>query len=365
VIVENRPGADGVLAAQATSSARPDGYTLLMGTNTAMVAAPTMRPTPPYDPFKAFTPISSAGQFSMFLVVPSSLPAKSVGELLALVAAKPGALNSASSNSASELAMLQLLGERKVVNARYKGDMQAMTDLLGGQIHMMFTTGTLAPGFVKEGRIRALVALLPQRSALLPDVPTGGELGLGKLTITPWAGFFGPPGLPQAITDRLSLELQNTLERPDVREQLVPAGLRGLRHEPGEVRRVLPCAVRRLRRDGAGAQREVRIAAASRRQKAASGKVPVPTPAAALSAMCSARLVPGIVQVTAGWLSTNFSSTCAQLVQPISPAQAGSGLSRRRRSRPPPPKGMLTITATPRSAASGSRRCSASRASSE
>ena len=111
VIVENRPGADGVLAAQATSSARPDGYTLLMGTNTAMVAAPTLRPTPPYDPFKAFTPISSAGQFSMFLVVPSSLPAKSVSELLAMVAAKPGTYNSASSNSASELAMLSTLSE--------------------------------------------------------------------------------------------------------------------------------------------------------------------------------------------------------------------------------------------------------------
>jgi tripartite-type tricarboxylate transporter receptor subunit TctC len=234
VIVENRPGADGVLAAQTTSSARPDGYTLLMGTNTAMVAAPTLRPTSPYDPFKAFTPISSAGQFSMFLVVPASLPAKSVNELLALVAAKPGAYNSASSNSASELAMLQLLGERKVVNARYKGDMQAMTDLLGGQIHMMFTTGTLAPGFVKEGRIRALVTLLPQRSGLLPDVPTGGELGLGKLTITPWAGFFGPPGLPQAITERLSQELQNTLKRPEVHAQLVQQGFEGYGMSPAK-----------------------------------------------------------------------------------------------------------------------------------
>jgi tripartite-type tricarboxylate transporter receptor subunit TctC len=232
VVVENRPGADGVLAAQATSSARPDGYTLLMGTNTAMVAAPTMRPTPPYDPFKAFTPLSSAGQFSMFLVVPASLPVKNVGELLALVASKPGALNSASSNSASELAMLQLLGERKVVNARYKGDMQAMTDLLGGQVHMMFTTGTLAPGFVKEGRIRALVALLPQRSTLLPDVPTGAELGLGKLTITPWAGFFGPPGLPAAIAQQLSQELRNTLERPDVREQLRLQGFEGYGMSP-------------------------------------------------------------------------------------------------------------------------------------
>lgn len=228
VIVDNRPGADGVLAAQATSSAKPDGYTLLMGTNTAMVAAPTLRPTPPYDPFKAFTPISSAGQFSMFLVVPASLPVKNLNELLALVAAKPGEYNSASSNSASELAMLQLLGEqRKVVNARYKGDMQAMTDLLGGQIHMMFTTGTLAPGFVKEGRIRALTTLLPQRSALLSDVPTGAELGLGKLTITPWAGFFGPPRLPQAITDKLSRELQNTLKRPEVHAQLVQQGFEG------------------------------------------------------------------------------------------------------------------------------------------
>jgi tripartite-type tricarboxylate transporter receptor subunit TctC len=234
VIVDNRPGADGVLAAQAVSSAKPDGYTLLMGTNTAMVAAPTLRPTPPYDPFKAFTPISSAGQFSMFLVVPSGLPVRSVSELLALVAARPGEFNSASSNSASELAMLQLLGERKVINARYKGDMQAMTDLLGGQIQMMFTTGTLAPAYVKEGRIRGLVTLLPQRSALLPEVPTADELGLGKLTITPWAGFFGPPGLPPALTERLSLELQNTLMRPEVREQLAQQGFEGYGMSPAK-----------------------------------------------------------------------------------------------------------------------------------
>lgn len=233
VIVDNRPGADGILSAQAVASAPPDGYTLLIGTNTAMVAAPTLRPNPPYDPFKAFTPISSAGQFSMFLVVPSGFPAKSVDELLAAVAAKPGGYNSASSNSASELAMLQLLGQqRKVVNARYKGDMQAMTDLLGGQIHMMFTTGTLAPAFVKEGRIRALLTLQPQRSPLLPEVPTAAELGLGKLTITPWAGFFGPPGLPAAITERLSTELQKTLARPEVREQLVQQGFEGYGMSP-------------------------------------------------------------------------------------------------------------------------------------
>lgn len=228
VVVDNRPGADGTLSALAVASAPADGYTLLMGTNTAMVAAPTLRRATSYDPFKAFTPISSAGQFSVFLVVPNSLPARNVTELLALVAAAPGSYNSASSNSASELAMLQLLGsERKVVNVRYKGDVPALTDMVGGQIQMMFVTGTQAPAFVKDGRVRALLTLQPQRSALLPDVPTAAELGLGKLTITPWAGFFGPAGLPQAITDRLSTELQSTLQRQDVRDQLVLQGFEG------------------------------------------------------------------------------------------------------------------------------------------
>jgi tripartite-type tricarboxylate transporter receptor subunit TctC len=122
--------------------------------------------------------------------------------------------------------MLQLLGTKgaKVVNARYKGDVQAMTDLIGGQIQMMFSTGTLTPGFAKDGKIRALLTLLPQRSPLLPDVPTAAELGIGKLTITPWAGFFGPAGMPTDLVDKLSSELRASLARPDVRDQLVGQG---------------------------------------------------------------------------------------------------------------------------------------------
>lgn len=234
VIVENKPGADGILSAQAVQSAPPDGYTLLMGTNTAMVAVPALRPNPPYDPFKAFTPISSAGEFSMFLVVPASMAAKNVAEFLDHVSANPDKLNSASSNSASELAMLQLLAGRKVVNARYKGDVPAMTDLVGGQIHMIFTTGTTAPTFVKDGRAKALLTLLPQRSPLLPDVPTAAELGLGRLTITPWAGFFGPAGLPPEITAKLSTELRAALARPDVRDQLVQQGFSSYGMAPAE-----------------------------------------------------------------------------------------------------------------------------------
>ncbi len=226
VVVENKPGGDGIIASNELIKATPDGYTIMMGTNTATVAVPATRNPPPYDPFKAFTPISSAGEFSMFLAVSPTLPSGSLKEFLDHVAANPGKYNSGSSNSAAELAMLQLLGSRntKAVNARYRGDVQAMQDLIGGQIHMMFSTGTLTPGFVKDGKIKSLVTLLPQRSPLLPEVPTAAEMGIGKLTITPWAGFFGPANMPAEVVEKLSLELRNALARPDVRDQLVNQG---------------------------------------------------------------------------------------------------------------------------------------------
>lgn len=237
VIVENRPGADSTIAANTVAKADPDGYTFVLGTNSAMVAMPSRTDTVvTYDPFKDFTPISSAGQFSMFLIVNPQLPVKTVDELLAYAKANPGKLNSASSNSASELAMVQLLakGGAKAVNVRYKGDVPALTDLMSNQINLLFTTGTSAPNLVKDGRARALFTLQPERSPLLPEVPTAAEVGVDQITILPWAGFFGPAGMPADVTATLSAALQKTLANPEVRRQLTEQGFEGYGMSPEE-----------------------------------------------------------------------------------------------------------------------------------
>ena len=236
VLVDNRPGADATIATAAVARAAPDGYTLLMGTNTAMIAMPTQRSDLPYDPFKDFTLISSAGQFSKFLVVSNKLPVQNVNELLDYAKAHPGKLNSAYSNSAAQLAMVQLLAtnQSKALSVPYKGDAPALIDVMGGNIDMIFTTGGWAAPLVKQGKVRALMTLQPQRSSLLPDVPTAAELGFKQLTIVPWAGFFGPAGMPSEVTTRLSEALQKVLKQPEVRAQLLNVGFEGYGMSPAQ-----------------------------------------------------------------------------------------------------------------------------------
>lgn len=237
VIVENRPGAESTIAAAQVARAEPDGYTFVLGTNSAMVAVPSRPDTfVTYDPFEDFTPISSAGQFSMFLVTSNDIPAETVEELLDYAAANPGKLNSASSNSAAELAMVQLLALRdaEAVNVRYKGDVPALTDLVSNEIQLIWTTGTSAPALVKDGRVRALMTLQPERSPLLPDVPTATELGIEDITILPWAGFFGPADMPEDVTAALSTALQKVLSDADIRKQLLDKGFEGYGMSPEE-----------------------------------------------------------------------------------------------------------------------------------
>ena len=220
VVVETKPGADGAIAAEAVMRAAPDGYTLFYATNTAFNWVLATRKTPPYNPLSDFTPVSLVGYFGFFLFTHPSLPAKSVAELIAYARANPGKLNYGTGNSTSQLlgAQLKQLENLDIVHIPYKGDGPLTVDLLGGRVQMAFATPGSAAPQVKEGKLRALAAMFPSRSPLLPEVPSAQEAGLGKMTLTPWGGVFGPKGMPKPVVDRLARELAVVLKRPEVRE---------------------------------------------------------------------------------------------------------------------------------------------------
>jgi tripartite-type tricarboxylate transporter receptor subunit TctC len=220
VVVETKPGADGAIAAEAVMRAAPDGYTLFYATNTAFNWVLATRKSPPYNPLSDFTPVSLVGYFGFFLFTHPSVPAKSVPELIAYARANPGKLNYGTGNSTSQLlgAQLKQLENLDIVHVPYKGDGPLTVDLLGGRVQMAFATPGSAAPQVKEGKLRALAAMFPNRSPLLPEVPSAQEAGLGRMTLTPWGGVFGPKGMPKPVVDRLARELAVVLKRPEVRE---------------------------------------------------------------------------------------------------------------------------------------------------
>ena len=222
VVVDNRPGADGAIAADAALKATPDGYTLFMATNSSLSAVPAMRKVPPYNPLTDFTPIGRVGYFSFFLFVNPAVPAKNVGDLIAYIRANPGKVNYAGATSTGIMAAAQLASFAKLdmVRIPYKGEAPATIDLISGQVQLIFATTTNALAPARDGRLKVLATLLNQRSPLLPEVPTMAEAGAPKLSIVPWAGFFGPAKLPPEIVARVNRELNAVLGRPEVREQI-------------------------------------------------------------------------------------------------------------------------------------------------
>jgi len=220
VVIDTRPGADGAIAADAVMKAPPDGYTLFYATNTAFNWVLATRRNPPYNPMTDFTPVSLVGYFGFFLFSHPSVPATNVAELIAYAKANPGKLNYGSGNSTAQLfgAQLAKLEGLDMVHVPYKGDGPLTIDLVGGRVQLAFATPGSAAPQVKEGKLRALAAMFPSRSALLPDVPTAAEAGLGRMSLTPWGGLFGPKGMPRDVVERLQRELNGVLKRPEVRE---------------------------------------------------------------------------------------------------------------------------------------------------
>lgn len=221
VIVENRAGADGMIAGEAVMKAAPDGYTLLLATNTAFNAAPVMHKSVPYDPLTDFTPIGKVGTFGFFVFVHEGVPARTLAQLFDHARANPGKVAYGSGNSTSFVATARLAQQAKLdmVHIPYKGDAPMTLDLLAGRVQFAIATGTLLP-HAKDGKLRILATLLPTRAPLLPEIPTLSEAGAAPMPMTPWAGIFGPAKMPPAVVDRLARELTRALAQPEVREQM-------------------------------------------------------------------------------------------------------------------------------------------------
>ena len=220
VVVDNKPGADGIVAGAEVAKSAPDGYTVFFATSTQVSALPSLRKNVPFEPLD-FTPIGGIGNFSFFWAVHPSLPVKSLKELAEYGRANPGKLNAGSSSATATIAptLLSTAEKFQLQVVPYKSETTALNDLISGRIELMLITGTLAQ-HVRDGRARGLATLLDKRSKTLPDLPTMSEAGMAPFPAVPWMGFFGPAKLPNEIVERLSRELLATLQKPDVRERV-------------------------------------------------------------------------------------------------------------------------------------------------
>ena len=225
VLVENRPGADGAIAGDFVARAEPDGHTFFLASNTPMMQVPLLKKNPPYDPVKSFTPVSLVGRYVYVMVSTPALAASNVAELLAYARANPGKLGYGSYSGVTQLMHTQLkLVKADTTLVPYKGEAPTVTDILGNHVQFTFATPASTLGHIKEGKLRALAVLLPARSSMLPNVPTGAEAGLPPFTAGTWAALFGPAKLPAEITQRMNRELNAAMQRPEVRDKIAALG---------------------------------------------------------------------------------------------------------------------------------------------
>jgi len=220
-IVEDRPGAGSLIGTEAVAKSAPDGYTLLLMSNTHTVNE-TLVPNKPYVLMRDFTGIAPINYSDLVLVAHPSLPVSTLGDLLKLAKTRPGQLNYASSGTGTPYHMagelFKSMAGVHLVHIPYRGSSGARTDLLGGQVDLMFDAVTTMAEHVKAGKVKALATTGAQRSSVLPDVPTMGEAGVPGYEATIWLGLLAPKGTPPAIVQRLNEGVAKVTSQPEIRQ---------------------------------------------------------------------------------------------------------------------------------------------------
>ncbi|MEA2929701.1 MAG: putative tricarboxylic transport rane protein [Hyphomicrobiales bacterium] len=226
VVIENKVGASGVLAATYVARAAPDGYTLLMATNSTHSANPYLFKSLSYDPVKDFAPVARIGSYVFMLVVNKDVPAQTLQELIAYAKANPGKLTYASGNTTGIVAGETFKSKAGVdiLHVPYKSTPPAINDVLGGRVSMMVID--MAPGLehVRAGNFRALAVTTKERSALLPDLPSLAEAGIPGYDVTSYAALFAPAGTPKDVVDRLNAEVQKIIANPEAKARIAVTG---------------------------------------------------------------------------------------------------------------------------------------------
>jgi tripartite-type tricarboxylate transporter receptor subunit TctC len=249
VIVENRPGASGMIGADAVAKSPPDGYTLLVSPQTSLAVAPALYGKAPYDTAKDFAPVSLLGSTPLLMIVHPSFPARTFAEFVAL-AKKPGhqlTFGSGGIGSSPHMAG-ELLSARlgiKMTHVPYKGENPAIADTMGGQIPIMFGNLPVAVPHVQTGRLRALANTTAKRSPLAPDVPTVAEAGFKDFAIATWYGMLAPAGTPPELITRVQRDATRVLTQAETRDRLTKMGVDLTLNSPEEFRSYLQSEIAR------------------------------------------------------------------------------------------------------------------------
>lgn len=241
-VIDNRPGAGGLLGNEIVAHARPDGYTLLF-TYAAHTIVPFIYRRVPYDVYKDFTPVTLVGSQPLLLAVNINVPANSTQELIALAKAKPNALNVAwatpSSSGALAAELFKILTQTKMTSVPFKGGAPALTALVSGEVQLIFTTPPTVMSFIKSNRVKILATSGKERAPYLPDVPTLAEGGVKDFETAPWQGLLGPANLPQSIVDALHARIREVLKMNDTRDRIGATGTDIVGNTPAEFGRML------------------------------------------------------------------------------------------------------------------------------